>query len=136
MAGAHSRLVGLDLLRFIVATIVLSAHASGFGNAGKIFYETPGLLGKILALMPSAGWEAVDVFFVLSGFLVSGLLFKEAGEHGTISIRRFLIRRGFKIYPAFWAMLASTVAWTLLHHELIPWQAYFSELFYFQNYGV
>jgi peptidoglycan/LPS O-acetylase OafA/YrhL len=136
MAGANSRLIGLDLLRFIVATIVLSAHASGFGNAGKIFYETPGLLGKILALMPSAGWEAVDVFFVLSGFLVSGLLFKEAGEHGTISIRRFLIRRGFKIYPAFWAMLASTVAWTLLHYELIPWKAYFSELFYFQNYGV
>jgi peptidoglycan/LPS O-acetylase OafA/YrhL len=136
MAGANSRLVGLDLLRFAVATIVLSAHAPGFGNAGKIFCETPGALGKILILMPSAGWEAVDIFFVLSGFLVSGLLFKEAGEHGTVSIRRFLIRRGFKIYPAFWAMLAFTIAWGLSHHGSIPWKEYFCELFYFQNYGV
>src|SRR5215469_5547654 len=124
MAGAGSRLIGLDLLRFFVATIVLSAHAPGFGNAGKIFYETPGLPGKFLALMPGAGWAAVDVFFVLSGFLVSGLLFKEAKESGTVLLGRFLIRRGFKIYPAFWAMLAVTIIWSLWHHEVIPLKAY------------
>jgi peptidoglycan/LPS O-acetylase OafA/YrhL len=136
MAGTNSRLIGLDLLRFFVATVVLSAHAHGFGNAGKIFDEEPGLAGKILQLMPAAGWIAVDIFFVLSGFLVSGLLFKEANETGTVSIRRFLIRRGFKIYPAFWAMLAFTIGWGLFHHGIIPLKAYFSELFYFQNYGV
>lgn len=49
-----------------------------------------------------AGWIGVDMFFVLSGFLVSGLLFKEYLSHGTIECKRFLIRRGFKIYPAFY----------------------------------
>jgi len=136
MAGANPRLIGPDFLRFVLATIVVSAHAQGFGDAGRVFFQTPGPLGKVLMLIPAAGWEAVDVFFVLSGFLVSGLLFKEAKEQGTVSIRRFLIRRGFKIYPAFWAMLAFTIASSLLNGGSIPWLAYFSELLYFQNYGV
>jgi peptidoglycan/LPS O-acetylase OafA/YrhL len=86
MPGANSRLIGLDFLRFFVATIVCSAHAQMFGNAGNIFYRTPGWPGSILNLIPGAGWVAVDIFFVLSGFLVSGLIFQEARERGTISV--------------------------------------------------
>src|SRR2546430_5026510 len=37
--------------------------------------------------------------FVLSGFLVAGLLFREYKLHGSMNIKRFLIRRGLKIYP-------------------------------------
>lgn len=136
MAGGDSRFIGLDVLRFWVASIVIFAHADGFGNAGKIFYAVPGLGGRILRFLPAAGWVAVDIFFVLSGFLVSGLLFKEAKETGTVSVGRFLIRRGLKIYPAFWVMLAFTVGWMLWHHHSIPLTSLLSELFYFQNYGV
>lgn len=48
------------------------------------------------------GWIGVDLFFVLSGFLVSGLLFKEYIKYGNIQIKNFLIRRGFKIYPIYY----------------------------------
>ena len=48
------------------------------------------------------GWIGVDLFFVLSGFLVSGLLFKEYLKFGDIHAIRFLVRRGFKIYPIYY----------------------------------
>lgn len=47
------------------------------------------------------GWTGVDLFFVLSGFLISGLLFKEYLRFGDIRPKRFLVRRGFKIYPVY-----------------------------------
>jgi peptidoglycan/LPS O-acetylase OafA/YrhL len=51
----------------------------------------------------------VDLFFVLSGFLIAGLLFREQKEHGEIRIGRFYIRRGLKIYPPFYLLIAITL---------------------------
>lgn len=50
------------------------------------------------------GWVGVDLFFVLSGFLVSGLVFEEWKRTQGFAAGRFLIRRGFKIYPAFYLL--------------------------------
>jgi peptidoglycan/LPS O-acetylase OafA/YrhL len=125
----------LDVLRFAAASIVLITHSYTFGNAGMVFNKMPRTLGRIYDFFMPTGWTAVDIFFVLSGFLVSGLLFREAAQTGTVSLGRFLIRRGFKIYPAFWVMIAFTVAWTILHGGSIPLKDLCGELFYFQNYG-
>ena len=46
-----------------------------------------------------AGGVGVDLFLVLSGFLLPGLLFSELQSGGSISFRQFLVRRGLKIYP-------------------------------------
>ena len=51
------------------------------------------------------GGLGVDLFFVLSGFLISGLLFAEYKANGSIDFVRFFIRRGFKIYPAYYFFL-------------------------------
>jgi peptidoglycan/LPS O-acetylase OafA/YrhL len=51
----------------------------------------------------------VDLFFVLSGFLISGLLFREFKASGGIRIGRFLVRRGLKIYPAYYLLLTGTL---------------------------
>jgi peptidoglycan/LPS O-acetylase OafA/YrhL len=131
MAGINSRLIGLDLLRFAAASLVLVAHSNNFGDAGIIFDKIP----DVFFFFIPTGWVAVDIFFVLSGFLVSGLLFREAAQTGTVSLSRFLIRRGFKIYPAFWVMIACTVAWTMLHGGSISPKNLCGELFYLQNYG-
>jgi peptidoglycan/LPS O-acetylase OafA/YrhL len=135
MSSTNSRLIGLDVLRFAAASIVLITHSSNFGNAGMIINKISGVFGKIYFFLMPTGWVAVDIFFVLSGFLVSGLLFREAAQTGTVSIGRFLIRRGFKIYPAFWVMIACTVAWTLLHGGSVPLKQLLGELFYLQNYN-
>jgi peptidoglycan/LPS O-acetylase OafA/YrhL len=59
------------------------------------------------------GGIGVDLFFVLSGYLISGLLFAEYKRTGNISVSRFLIRRAFKIYPAYFAMLLLLLPFTI-----------------------
>ncbi|MEI9865305.1 MAG: acyltransferase [Limisphaerales bacterium] len=130
--NTDSRMVGLDFLRFLAASIVICNHANMFGQAGVLFEKSPAIVGRITGM----GWVAVDIFFVLSGFLVSGLLFKEFARTGTISISRFLIRRGFKIYPPLWVMIVTTIAWVWLKGGTIPLRSLCGELFYLQNYGL
>jgi peptidoglycan/LPS O-acetylase OafA/YrhL len=70
------------------------------------------------------GWTGVDLFFVLSGYLVGGLLLEESQASGRIDIRRFLARRAFKIWPSYYApllLLAVLTAWvSLLPDALWP----------------
>jgi peptidoglycan/LPS O-acetylase OafA/YrhL len=132
--NSYSRLIGLDFLRFVAASLVLCNHAGDFGNAGAVFQKTHGVVGDILQKISELGWVAVDIFFVLSGFLVSGLLFDEAAQTGTVSVSRFLIRRGFKIYPAFWAMITATSVWAWSDGRPVSFAGLWHELLYFQNY--
>src|SRR4051812_34231219 len=54
------------------------------------------------------GFVGVDVFFVLSGFLITGLLLSEAVEHGSVSLRGFYARRARRILPAASLTLVAT----------------------------
>ena len=47
----------------------------------------------------------VDMFFVLSGFLITTLLFEERASKGSISLRAFYMRRVFRLFPAVYALL-------------------------------
>ena len=69
----------------------------------------PHVLRPFVQRWVNFGWVGVDLFFVLSGFLVSGLLFQEYQRHGKIRVGRFLIRRGFKIYPSFYVFIAAVI---------------------------
>lgn len=86
------RLLSLDVLRAIAVLMVIVRH-------------TDYAWGTCLEPVRRGGWVGVDLFFVLSGFLVSGLLFREFDETGSMRPLRFLVRRGWKIYPAFWALI-------------------------------
>ncbi|MGA8523941.1 MAG: acyltransferase [Candidatus Dormiibacterota bacterium] len=55
------------------------------------------------------GWIGVDVFFVLSGFLITGVLLREHGETGTISLLGFYRRRVVRLLPALLVMLLIVV---------------------------
>jgi peptidoglycan/LPS O-acetylase OafA/YrhL len=62
---------------------------------------------------PAEGALGVDVFFVLSGFLITSLLL-ERRERGDTSLRRFYARRALRLLPALFVMLVAYVAWTAL----------------------
>jgi len=84
-----------------------------------------------------AGWIGVDLFFVLSGFLVGGLLVREYQASGRINARRFLARRGLRIYPAFYLLLVVSCALNSL--GIVPFSAptpsrVLAEIFFVQNY--
>lgn len=52
------------------------------------------------------GEWGVDVFFAISGFLISTLLFRERRQAGEISVRNFYIRRSLRIWPLYYATIA------------------------------
>src|SRR5277367_6183127 len=107
----------LDVLR-CVAVVTVILHHSG----DSTFFT-------------QAGWTGVDLFFVLSGFLISGLLFSEYKKRRAISFKRFYIRRGLKIYPAFYVFLLVTAVggwWGF--HSVAPATMYLNEIFFVMNY--
>ena len=75
------------------------------------------------------GWIGVDLFFALSGFLISGLLFTDLKLFGRIRLLRFYARRGMKIYPSFYFFLLTTA---LLFPRLFP--SIRVEAVFLQNY--
>jgi peptidoglycan/LPS O-acetylase OafA/YrhL len=83
----------LDFLRFCGVFLVMINHMVIVGHS---------TLDRILLVIQVGGWTGVDLFFVLSGYLVSGLIMKEYKLHGSFNAARFLIRRGFKIYPTYY----------------------------------
>ena len=85
-----NRLPQLDFLRAVAVLLVIGNH-SAICPPEVNFY-----LNKITSVWYRGGWTGVDLFFVLSGFLVSGLLFNEYRKRGDINLKRFLIRRLMK----------------------------------------
>ncbi len=62
------------------------------------------------------GWVGVDIFFALSGFLITSRLLQEWRKTGTILLKQFYLRRMLRLMPALYAMLAFIVAALLLFH--------------------
>jgi peptidoglycan/LPS O-acetylase OafA/YrhL len=110
------RIKRLDIMRCAAILLVLFHHSA------------------VLPRISQMGYVGVDMFFVLSGFLISGLLYAEYQKRGAISFRRFFIRRGLKIYPAFYAMLLVTFVVQLAAGKLSGWGAYAREILFVQDY--
>lgn len=68
------------------------------------------LLFHLWPNMLPGGYVGVDVFFVISGYLITGLLFREAASTGTISLTRFYERRIRRLLPAATAVLLAVAA--------------------------
>jgi peptidoglycan/LPS O-acetylase OafA/YrhL len=51
------------------------------------------------------GWTGVDLFFVLSGLLIGRQVWKEIQKTGQVKVGRFLVRRGFRIWPLYYCAL-------------------------------
>ncbi|WP_395750206.1 acyltransferase family protein [Prosthecobacter sp.] len=117
----------LDILRAFAVILVLGRHID-------IFPTQSDLVLTIVEFWHRGGWVGVDLFFVLSGFLISGLLFKEYNVWGRIQIGRFLLRRALKIYPPFWALMVFIICLRVIRHQSLEWDKIGAELLFFQNY--
>jgi peptidoglycan/LPS O-acetylase OafA/YrhL len=89
-----------------------------------------------LSFVDRVGWAGVDLFFVLSGFLVSGLLFADYKATGAMDWGRFFVRRGFKIYPPFYLYLLLSVPVEAVFFDRPPTAGQlWAECLWVQNYG-
>jgi len=60
---------------------------------------------------PQGRTLGVDIFFVLSGFLITNVIVAELARRGTASLRRFYIRRMFRLFPALFVFLLAVLIW-------------------------
>lgn len=128
-AAQTRRNPALDLLRALAVLLVLGRHLP------LPLADCPKYLRPVLTLWQRGGWIGVDLFFVLSGFLIAGLLFVEHQQKGRIDLRTFYVRRGLKIYPAFFVCLACTfLVYPLLGLSFPSTTKILSEVFFVQCY--
>jgi len=94
----RGRSVELDFVRgiAIIAVMGYHFHVNHTGSALISIIEYP---------LKNFGREGVNLFFTLSGFLVGGLLLRQYAEKGHIDARRFIVRRMFKIWPAYYVLI-------------------------------
>jgi peptidoglycan/LPS O-acetylase OafA/YrhL len=110
------RFIGFDLVRGFGVIMIAVVHSDA------------------TMLNPRIGWIGLDSFFILSGFLVSGLLFAEYKSEGSIRPGRFFLRRGFKIYPLFYLVLVIHLLYFWWKNDPPAWGAVLSEVLFYQNY--
>jgi peptidoglycan/LPS O-acetylase OafA/YrhL len=102
--GASSgRIPTLDGLRAVSILAVLVGHVAG--TAGFPTQATAVIANPIVDI----AYLGVRVFFVISGFLITGILVNEHRRSGGISLRRFYLRRTVRIFPAYYTFIVGVV---------------------------
>jgi peptidoglycan/LPS O-acetylase OafA/YrhL len=118
-----NRRLDLDVVRGVAILLAMGWHL-GLTDSGSPVAD--------VVMWPSRafGWAGVDLFFVLSGFLMGGIVFRERQRTGRFAGGHFLVRRAFKLWPVFYVFLLAQLA--LGDNE---WQTYFFQNFvHLQNY--
>jgi peptidoglycan/LPS O-acetylase OafA/YrhL len=114
MAAPNRRIPSLDGLRGIAILFVLCSH---------LWHSLPlpsRIVGRLRPFLDD-GDIGVNMFFVLSGYLITTLLLKELGKTGTIRLKHFYIRRAFRIWPAFYAYIGLVSLFVLAGVLHITW---------------
>jgi peptidoglycan/LPS O-acetylase OafA/YrhL len=98
----------LDGLRFFAFLLVFVHHTSLFSHF------------PVLSILNTNGWIGVDIFFALSAFLFTKLLTTEYEKTGSISFRKFYMRRIFRIWPIYYLFVGFSIAvYFFLHDGII-----------------
>src|SRR5436189_3771333 len=108
----RERQPGLDLLRALAIVIVVIYHAGIMG------FPLPGRVHRF-------GWIGVDLFFVLSGYLIGGQLLAPLARNQPITLGRFFARRALRILPAYLVVLSIYVClplWREYPEMSSPWK--------------
>ena len=89
---------GIDVLRGVAIVLVMQLHMNWWALFGDALPLPP-----FLIIFLDYGWAGVDIFFVISAYLLTaGLLRHAGGSHLAI---RFYARRALRILPLYWALL-------------------------------
>jgi peptidoglycan/LPS O-acetylase OafA/YrhL len=108
------RIASLDGLRALGIIGLLLAHSAGTAGAPHA------LMAIFNGPYVDVAHFGVRVFFVISGFLITGLLMAEEAKTGTVSLSRFYLRRTLRIFPAYYAFLVVLALLTVIGVIVVP----------------
>ncbi|MFZ6642596.1 acyltransferase family protein [Undibacterium sp. TC4M20W] len=117
---SNKRFASLDGLRAISIIAVIWHHTAPAG---------------INEILTSIGAQGVQLFFAISGFLITTLLLRERERNGKIDLKAFYLRRSLRIFPLYYGTLALYIVlvYALERHSEVG-QAFFHNLIYFATY--
>ena len=110
----------LDGLRGIAILVVILAHFGVNRILRPLHISIDGDIG-------------VNIFFVISGFLITTLLLKEKLKHGNISLKRFYIRRVLRILPVAYLFLIVLIILNILFKLEIQWLDFLASFAFLKN---
>lgn len=117
------KFIGLDHLRALAILLVFLYHYRMFQHPSWI--DDIGWIG----------WTGVDLFFVISGFLISNQLFIEIREHQTIRLKIFFTKRFFRIMPPYiFTLFLYFCIPAFREREALP--SFWKFISFTQNYGL
>lgn len=113
-ADVRSRIGVLDGIRGIAAIAVVLIHALG----------SKGWPASVATRNYTSAWGnlAVDLFFCMSGYLITGMLIREKQRTGTIAVLRFYKRRAFRVFPLYLVYVLAVFVLGALGWFVVPWQ--------------
>lgn len=126
----------LDGLRAVAILLVFLHHCPPFRPEGRATIQWA------IYQLSHWGWMGVDLFFVLSGFLITYLLLKERSQFKSISLPLFYARRALRIWPLYFLALAGAALYPLVFHGWDFGYAHFLQaiilpmLFFVGNYAI
>lgn len=115
-----NRIFGLDLLRFAAIVLVVLGHSR---------WMTTTFPKPLRAILHGSGILGVELFFVLSGFLIGGILLKQFEKNNFSldfnAVKTFWIRRWFRTLPAYYLILMVYVMFYFLERPANLWKYFF-----------
>jgi peptidoglycan/LPS O-acetylase OafA/YrhL len=113
----HSkRYEDIDVLRGVAAVSVLLYHAVALGNMGDLKFGT-------LEIFIRNGWMGVDLFFVISGFVITLALAKDMNIPGKRFYSRFFVRRFYRIAPLYYLTILVFILMLQPHLFFLSWES-------------
>lgn len=123
----------LDIIRFIAAFMIIIMHGyeawkGWFGNNITIFDNEYGdrFIGNF--------GIGVDIFFLISGFLITYILLEEKKRFGKIHIWKFMMRRTIRIWPLYFLLIILAPFFVKITHSTSP--SYLENIFFLGNFEV
>lgn len=129
LAPGSRRVPSLDGLRAVSILLVVIGH-----GRHTVHFDS-GFTSNLLNLFGNASL-GVSIFYVISGFLITELLLGEVERYGTISLKRFYVRRAFRILPAYYFFLLVMGILAFAGILNLSWRSILSAAFFTTNYGL
>ncbi len=126
----------LDSIRFFLFCCVWGRHVLPTNLTSYSAHHVPMWLTTAATSVINAMMCSLDVFFIISGFLITQLLLRERDLNGTVDLKAFYVRRLLRIWPLYFFVIGIAILLSLFDRsQALGWMDLLSFLLFLGNWG-